>query len=187
MVVENPVTLVLYNQSPFVGPYRILNVSSPAYGPQLRKILVGLSRLDSMISGTVVIGEAIHSLLVDEDELEEDEVELAAVEEAQAKLMVLPAKVTVWAAWAKTRPFKVALVPKAVVSATSATTIFPIKEVVDPSVAALPILHHTLQGSPPVTDEPDDVMRVDTVLKIQTPDDPVRVRFPVSKKLPAEQ
>jgi hypothetical protein len=60
--------------------------------------------------------------------------------------------------------------------------IFPLNEVVVPRVAELPILHHTLQGSPPVTDEPGDVMRVDAVLKIQTPD-PVRLRFPVSEKL----
>jgi hypothetical protein len=59
-------------------------------------------------------------------------------------------------------------------------------EVVVSRVAELPILHHTLQGSPPVTDEPGDVMSVDTVLKIQTPD-PVRVRFPLSEKLLVEQ
>ena len=68
-----------------------------------------------------------------------------------------------------------------------AITIFPINDVVVSRVAALPILHHTLHGSPPVTDEPGEVISVDTVLKIQTPDVPVRVKFLVSKKLPSEQ
>jgi hypothetical protein len=60
-------------------------------------------------------------------------------------------------------------------------------EVDVPRVVELPIRHHTLHGSPPVTDEPDDVMRVETVLKIQTPVDPTRFRVPVRKKLPSEQ
>jgi len=101
-------------------------------------------------------------------------------------VMVLSSSVTVAAVSAKTRPFKVAPVSKAVVSATLLAIIVPIKAVVVPSVAALPTLHHTLQGSPPVTDEPGDVMRVDTVLKIHTPE-PVRVRFPLSEKLLVEQ
>jgi hypothetical protein len=42
----------------------------------------------------------------------------------------------------------------------------PINEVVVSRVVELPILHHTLHGSPPVTDEPGDVIRDDTVLKI---------------------
>jgi hypothetical protein len=37
-----------------------------------------------------------------------------------------------------------------------------------------------------VTDEPGDVMSVETILNTQTPV-PVRFRFPVSMKLPAEQ
>jgi len=64
--------------------------------------------------------------------------------------------------------------------------IFPINEVVVSSVAELPTLHHTLQESLPVTEEPGEVISVDTVLKMKTPD-PLRVKFPVSKKLPAEQ
>jgi hypothetical protein len=63
---------------------------------------------------------------------------------------------------------------------------FPMNDVVVSSVTELPILHHTLQGSPPVTDEPGEVISVDTVLKIQTPD-PVRLRFPLSEKLLVEQ
>jgi hypothetical protein len=102
-------------------------------------------------------------------------------------VMVLASNLRVPAVPTKTRPFKVALVFREVVSATFDVKIFPSNEVNVPRVAAVPILHHRLQGSPPVTDEWDDVTSVDTVLKIQTPDDPVRVRFPVSKKLPAEQ
>src|SRR5680860_155681 len=83
----------------------------------------------------------------------------------------------------KARPFKVAPVFNAIdVSAR----IFPIKLVVVSRVAELPILHHTLHGSPPVTDEPGDVISVDAVLKIQTPD-PVRVKSPVNEKLLVEQ
>jgi hypothetical protein len=85
--------------------------------------------------------------------------------------------------WARARPFKVAPVFRLM---DVRARIFPMKEVVVSRVAELPILHHTLQGSPPVTDEPGDVMRVDTVLKIQTPE-PTRFRFPVSEKLLVEQ
>src|SRR5450759_2328087 len=83
----------------------------------------------------------------------------------------------------RARPFKVA--PVFILMDVSAK-IFPMNEVVVSSVAKLPILHHTLQGSPPVTDEPGDVMSDDAVLKIQTPD-PTRFRFPVSEKLLVEQ
>ena len=81
------------------------------------------------------------------------------------------------------RPFKVAPPFKVM---DSSARIFPLNAVVVPRVAELPTLHHTLQGSPPVTDEFVDVTSVDADLKIQTPD-PVRFRFPVSKKLPSEQ
>jgi hypothetical protein len=86
----------------------------------------------------------------------------------------------------KTRPFKVAPVFRAVTACAFPTKIFPSNEVVVSRVAALPILHHRLQGSPPVTDEPGDVISVVPVLKIQTPD-PVRFRFPLSEKLVLEQ
>jgi hypothetical protein len=99
-------------------------------------------------------------------------------------LMTLASNVNVPADNVKTRPFKVAPVSRAVTPFCA--IIVPINEVVVPSVAELPILHHTLQGSPPVTDEPDEVIIVDTVLKIQTPD-PVRVRFPLKVKLLVEQ
>jgi hypothetical protein len=58
-------------------------------------------------------------------------------------------------------------------------------EVVVSRVAELTTLHHTLHGSPPVTDEPGDVMRVAADLKIQTPE-PLRARFPVSRKASAQ-
>jgi hypothetical protein len=50
-VVENPVTVVLYSQFPFVKPYCTTNEFNPAYGPQLRKILVELTLLDSRMVG----------------------------------------------------------------------------------------------------------------------------------------
>jgi hypothetical protein len=59
-------------------------------------------------------------------------------------------------------------------------------ELVVPRVVELPTLHHTLHGSPPVTDAPEPKMSVDTVLKIQTPD-PVRFKFPAKEKLLVEQ
>jgi hypothetical protein len=63
--------------------------------------------------------------------------------------------------------------------------IFPMNEVIVSRVAELTTLHHTLHGSPPVTDEPGDVMSVAADLKIQTPD-PLRVEFPVSRKASAQ-
>src|ERR1035437_1899403 len=75
MVAENPVTLTLYGRLPLVKPYSTLKVFTPAYGPQLIKILVGLTLLESIIIGTVVISGAMQgggTLFV------EDELELAA-------------------------------------------------------------------------------------------------------------
>lgn len=114
----------------------------------------------------------------------EDEL-LPPPEDAQVgPVIVLAFSVTVAADSPKNRPFKVAPVFIALTPFCDITV--PINEVVVSSVVELPILHQTLQGSPPVTDEPGDVMSVDTVLKIQTPD-PVRVRFPDSVKLLVEQ
>jgi len=98
--------------------------------------------------------------------------------------MVLSSNVSVPAACTKIRPFNVAPVFMALTPFNAKT--FPSNEVVVSSVTELPILHHRLQGSPPVTDEPGDVISVETVLKIQTPD-PVSVRFPLSEKLLVEQ
>jgi hypothetical protein len=100
-------------------------------------------------------------------------------------VMVLSFNVTVPTLNAKNRPFKVA--PEFIAFTPSCEITVPMNEVVVSRVVEEPILHHTLQGSPPVTDEPGDVMSVDTVLKIHTPVFPVRARCPVSKKLPAEQ
>lgn len=99
-------------------------------------------------------------------------------------VIVLASSVTVPADSAKNRPFRVALVFIALTPFCEITV--PLNAVVVPRVVELPILHHTLQGSPPVIDEADDVMSVDTVLKIHTPD-PVRLRFPDSEKLEVEQ
>jgi hypothetical protein len=99
-------------------------------------------------------------------------------------VMELASSVTVPAESANTLPFKVAPVSSAVTPFWA--IIVPINEVVVPKVAELPILHHTLHGSPPVTEEPDDVISVETVLKIQTPD-PVSFKFPLSVKLLVEQ
>jgi hypothetical protein len=95
-------------------------------------------------------------------------------------VMMLLSSVTVPADSAKIRPFKVA--PVCMASRPFSAIIVPSNEVVVARVAELPILHQTLQGSPPVTDEPDDVIIVDTVLKIQTPGPVVRVKVPVSEK-----
>jgi hypothetical protein len=150
-------------------------------------VVVGLVVVVVVVVGLVVV---VVGLVVVVVELVVVVAELVVVVSGVAHVgpvMVLESNVRVPADPTKTRPFKVAPVFRAVVSATSCTKIFPSNEVFVPRVAALPILHHRLQGSPPVTDERDDVISVVTVLKIQTPDDPVRVRFPVSKKLPAEQ
>ena len=53
MVVENPVTFVLYNQFPFISPYRTLNVSIAENGPQLIKILSVSTLLDSIMVGAM--------------------------------------------------------------------------------------------------------------------------------------
>ncbi len=95
-------------------------------------------------------------------------------------LIVLESNVTEPADSAKNRPFKVAPVFMAFAPFCDITV--PLKEVVVSRVVELPTLHHTLHGSPPVTDEPGDVISVDTVLKIQTPD-PVRLRFPDSESI----
>jgi len=81
------------------------------------------------------------------------------------------------------RPFRFA--PPFKVMAVDAR-MFPSKDVVVSRVAEETALHQMLQGSPPVTDEPGNVMISAADLKIQTPDVPVRVRLPVSLKAPAQ-
>jgi hypothetical protein len=63
--------------------------------------------------------------------------------------------------------------------------IFPMNVVPVPIVPDETSLHHTLHGSPPVTEELDDVVSVEADLKIHTPD-PLSVRFPVSWKASAQ-
>lgn len=61
----------------------------------------------------------------------------------------------------------------------------PIKDVPVPIVPDETSLHQISHGLPPVTDEFEDVVSVDADLKIHTPD-PLRVRFPVSRKASAQ-
>lgn len=75
MVVENPVTITLYGRLTLVKPYSTINIFIPAYGPQLIKILVGLILLESIISGTVVILDAMQGAAPPEED-EEEELEL---------------------------------------------------------------------------------------------------------------
>ena len=95
-------------------------------------------------------------------------------------VMVLASNVT--AACAKARPFKLA--PVCMLMLVPARMLPTIEELGKMS-AAETSLHHTLQGSPPVTDALAAVVSVDADLKIQTPD-PLRVRFPVSRKASAQ-
>jgi hypothetical protein len=121
-----------------------------------------------------------------EDELEEEAL-VVGVGVAAAHVgpdMVLVSNVTVLAASPIIRPSTVAPVFNAVVPLSAKR--FPLNAVVVSRVAELPILHQTLQASPPVMDDPGDVISVDTVLKIHTPD-PVRLRLPVKEKLLVEQ
>ncbi len=83
---------------------------------------------------------------------------------------------------AKARPFKLA--PAFTVIDVKAR-MFPMNDVRKSIVAELPTLHHTLHGSPPVTDESGDVMSVDADLKIQGPG-PMSARFPDNVKATAQ-
>lgn len=106
---------------------------------------------------------------------------LGVTPEHALALIVLSSSVTA-PVCAKARPFNLAPVFKAI---DVLARIFPMNEVFVPRVPDETSLHHTLHESPPVTDEPADVVSVDADLKIQTPD-PLRVRFPVSKKALAQ-
>jgi len=96
-------------------------------------------------------------------------------------LIVLWSIVT--AAWARARPFKVAPVCKPILVPAR---ILPTKIVLVPIVPPETNRHQTLQGSPPVTVELEEVVSVAADLKIQTPDVPLKVRLPVSKKASAQ-
>jgi hypothetical protein len=80
------------------------------------------------------------------------------------------------------RPFKVAPVCRLI---DVRARMLPMKLVPVPRVADETTLHHTLHGSPPVTDEFAAVVRVAADLNIQTPE-PLSVRFPVRRKAPAQ-
>src|SRR5664280_1809420 len=173
MVVENPVTLVLYNQFPFVRLYRTLNVFIPAYGPQLIKILVGLILLESIIIGTVVIVGAIHSLVpVEEEELEvelEERVGPPAVPAAHV-CFVTWVLLNVIAPAVFTRSLPLTVEPPLSVIADEAS-IFPTRLVDVPRVAAEPTCQYTLQAWAPLirtTLLDDPVTSVESILKIKT-------------------
>jgi hypothetical protein len=81
--------------------------------------------------------------------------------------------------WAIARPFNEAPLLKTMeVSAR----MFPLKAVVVSMVADETTRHQILHGSPPVIDEPGEVISDEADLNIQTPEEPVRVKFPVRVK-----
>ena len=84
--------------------------------------------------------------------------------------------------WARRRPLIVAPVFRPM---DVRARILPWNLVVVSRVAEEPTLHQTLQGSPPVTEEPGDVISVEAALNIQTPD-PLSVRLPLREKATAQ-
>jgi hypothetical protein len=96
-------------------------------------------------------------------------------------VMVLASNVTA-PVCARARPFRLAPVCRVM---DVDARIFPMNEVPVPIVPDETSLHHTLHGSPPITEELDDVVSVAADLKIQTPD-PLSSRFPVSMKASAQ-
>jgi hypothetical protein len=96
-------------------------------------------------------------------------------------VIVLWSRVT--AAWARALPFKVAPVCMAILVPER---IFPSKVLFEPiMLPAVTKRHQILQGSPPVTEDPAEVVNVAADLKIHTPA-PLRVRLPVSRKVSAQ-
>lgn len=145
MVVENPVTLVLYSQVPFIRPQRTLNVSMPAQGPQLTEILVGLILFDSIIIGTVVIKGAMQGAPappVEEDVEDEVELVLAHVDFVIVVCSNVSAPLPVIAP-AKSLPLTVEL-PLSTIVALAKT--FPTKVELELSVTELPTCQKTLQA-----------------------------------------
>ena len=69
----------------------MLNVFIPAYGPQLKKILVGLTLFDPMIIGTVVISDAMQGDTLYEEEEEEEEEELEDEDEDELETKAVQA------------------------------------------------------------------------------------------------
>jgi hypothetical protein len=156
-----------------------LNLSIPAYGPQLIKILVGLVLFDSIIIGTVVIRGAMQGGVSFVEE--EDELELVAVAQVGPVIELL-LRVTA-AVRARALPFRLA--PAAKVMLVSAR-MFPTNELLASRVAVLTTRHHTLHGKPPPVKttlaELPVITRSLADLKIQTPDEsPLSVSVPDDK------
>lgn len=156
-------------------------------------MLVGLIRLEEIkVGGTIwlfrVWQMGLGALAEPEFEVElVDELLVLGVGVGEAQVgpeIVLPFKDTEPADNAIKRPSKVA--PVFIAFAPFWEITVPLNAVVVSRVVELPIRHQTLQGSPPVIDDPGEVINVETVLKIQTPV-PVKFKLPVKVKLLVEQ
>jgi hypothetical protein len=106
---------------------------------------------------------------------------LATEEQAVVEIVLLSSVTAPFCASA--RPSRLAPVSRLI---DVRARMLPTKSLLVPRVAELPTRHQTSHGSPPETDASDDMFSAETALNTQTPD-PARVRFPVSRKLPAEQ
>ena len=139
-VVENPVTLVLYNHFPFSIPHWTINLSVPEYGPQLITILSASILLEFIMIGATLlrVGQTEDD---DPPELEPElEPELDAHEEL---LTVVLLKVTA-AVCAIALPFKVAPGPGKEIDAEAKTV--PTIVVVPLNVAEESTFQNTLQA-----------------------------------------
>ena len=146
-----------------------------AVGVSIDDVVVGVAVGPSVVGVAVgvSVGGAVVGVLV----------EVAVAVGAAAQIgpkMLLASNVT--AACARARPFKLAPVCRLILVPAR---MLPMTEELAKRSAAETSLHHTLHGSPPVTDEPADAVSVAADLKIQTPD-PLSVRFPVNRKASAQ-
>lgn len=170
MVVENPVTSVLYNQFPFERPYCMLNRFVPEYGPQPIKMLVGLTLLDSVMIGITIwgfrAGQSGENTPLEPPELEDEELEdelevgdvagvgvgvgvavgvgvgVTHVDLATVVLFNVTAPVLSTVLPAKSLPSTVEL-PLSVIDVYA--RMFPTNEVLVPRVTELPTCQKTLQ------------------------------------------
>jgi len=148
----------------------------PAYGPQLRKILVGLILLEFIIIGTVAIAGAVHGGFVpvveEEDEFElefELEVELVVVKGVQLVDEMVSVVVETVPPKAKALPVHVAVLPMVIPEASMSV---PAKVVLAPSVVAAVGVQNTSQADAPpasVTTEFAFVLSAPVILKIYVP------------------
>lgn len=170
-------TIVLYSQFPFVGPYRTLNVFIPAYGPQERKILVGLILLEFNIIGTVVIAGAVQGALPPEEDDEFDEFEDEFDDEPgdevglalHAAVLIVSVVVETVPPKAKALPVHVTVLPMVMPDASMSV---PAKVVFAPSVVAAVGVQNTSQADAPfesVTTEFAVVVSAPFTLKINVP------------------